>query len=223
MNHKVAVDYNEQTDENLEEPVYDPYADDTPLPDEYADDNQPVTEETQKRRFLTPFGIVILLVVAAFVGVIGYGIYENEQDTLGPGDDAPDFTVTTFDGEELRLANFEEDKVVVLNFWHNECPPCHDEAHTLENVYRAYQEAGVVFIGINAKDPQAVADKFIQQYNITYPNGLDSGDKIHDEYRTTGWPETFIIDRDGVIQMHHAGPISDSKLRLEIEKALERA
>lgn len=185
-----------------------------------ADGSLPI-EKAKKRFIFSPFGLVIMAAVVLFVGVIAYGIYQNEQGAVKVGEAAPDFTLKTYDGEEIKLSEYRGNTVVVLNFWHSQCPPCHDEAETLESVYKAYKDQGVIFIGINVKDPDRVAFEFMDKYGITYPNGLDIADKINKEkYRITGYPETFIVDREGIVRLHHVGPISDTKLRLEIEEAL---
>lgn len=175
-------------------------------------------------QLLNPFNLVVIAIAGLLVGLVAYGIYDNQQGTVEVGENAPDFTLTTYEGEEFHLADFEGEQVVVINFWHTQCPPCHDEAETLERVYQAYRAQGVIFIGVNVKDPDRVAFEFMDRYGITYPNGLDRADKIsNDLYRTTGWPETFIVDRDGVITMHHSGAISERALRAEIDKALAGA
>lgn len=175
--------------------------------------------EPKKARF-SPFMIVIVLAVLLLSGVVAYGIYQNTLDTRTSGE-APDFSLTTYDGDKIQLSDFRGDKVVVINVWQSNCPPCHDEAPMLVRVWEEYKAKGVVFIGVNAKDPDSVARDYLAQYGITYPNGLDIGDRIQDEYRTTGYPETFIIDRDGMIQWHIPGPPSEATLRAQIDRVLD--
>jgi cytochrome c biogenesis protein CcmG/thiol:disulfide interchange protein DsbE len=191
---------------------HDPY--DNTIQDVYHD-----TSVAVARRKISPFAIVVSLAVVLLLGVVGWGIYQNQQDTRTSGE-APDFSLKTYEGETLQLSSFKGENVVVLNFWQSNCPPCHDEAPMLNRVYAAYKDKGVVFIGINAKDPDKLALAYIAQYGIEYYNGLDIGDKIQGAYRTTGYPETFIIDREGNIQRHFNGPPSEAVLRAEIEKAL---
>jgi cytochrome c biogenesis protein CcmG/thiol:disulfide interchange protein DsbE len=181
------------------------------------DSASPITE--QRRRIFTPFGIVVIVASLLLIGVVAYGIYQNNLDTLTEGE-APNFEIQTYDGDAFQLADYRGEKVVVINFWQSNCPPCHDEAPMLVRVWEEYRNKGVVFVGVNAKDPDKLALDYIAQYDITYPNGLDVGDKIQQAYRTTGYPETFIIDRDGNITRHFPGPPSEAVLRAEIEEAL---
>lgn len=206
------------------------------MDDPYADHSMAQTPKA-KGRLITPFGVVIIIAAVLLLGVVGYGIYQNELDTRTDGP-APDFSLQiynnddidysesesqlAFSDETIRLSQFEGNSVVVLNFWQSNCPPCHEEARMLVRVYEDYRDQGVIFIGINAKDSDRLATEYLAQYNITYPNGLDRGDEIQKEYRTTGYPETFIIDLNGEIQRHFAGPpASENELRSEIDKALQ--
>lgn len=197
---------------NTENDYVDPYA---------QIDEIENTTPSRHWRFLSPFNFIVIGAAALLVGIVVYGIWDNQQGTIDVGDDAPDFSLQLYTGEDFQLSDFEGEQVVVINFWHSQCPPCHDEARTLEAVYQAYRDQGVIFIGVNVKDPDRVAFEFMDDYGITYPNGLDRADNISKEmYRITGWPETFIVDRNGVVTMHHAGAISQAKLRTEIERAL---
>ncbi len=208
----------------------DPYAEQIEVPSD--------NEQSSSLRTIW-FSAAIFVVAALFVGVIAYTIYNNEKGTLKPGEDARDFALTIYDsakigyidpnivmdmsGETVRLSDFKGDKVVVINFWQDQCPPCHDEADMLVETYKDYRDQGVIFLGINVKDPDDVAYGFLTTYNVIYPNGLDRGDHIADDYGTTGQPETFIIDRDGVITYHRAGPLQETEFRAEIDRALENS
>jgi cytochrome c biogenesis protein CcmG/thiol:disulfide interchange protein DsbE len=220
------------TDQTINPNVHnDPYIDDP-----YADNSVEQPSEAKTGRLISPFGVVIIMVAVLLIGVVAYGIYQNQLDTRSEGP-APDFSIQVYNSdnidftnaeaqlaysnETILLSQFEGNTVVVLNFWQSNCAPCHDEAPMLVQVYEDYSDQGVVFIGINAKDSDRLAHEYLAQYNITYPNGLDRGDQIQTDYRTTGYPETFIIDLNGDIQRHFAGQPSETELRREIDKALQ--
>ncbi|MCB9437792.1 MAG: TlpA family protein disulfide reductase [Anaerolineales bacterium] len=187
------------------------------------------------KKFLNPFTLIVVAAIMLLIGVVAWGIYQNEQDTLDDGP-APEFSLTIYNsnniaysdpnmvmdysGETFNLDDFKGKHVLVINLWQSNCVPCHQEADMLVEVYNDYRDQGVIFLGINAKDPDKLAYEYIVKYNINYPNGLDRGDKFQDDYRTTGYPETFIIDLEGHIQLHINGPISENQLRDEIDKAL---
>lgn len=199
---------------------YDPYAENK---DSIEDDAPHLNDEmAEKSRFFlfSPFAIVVMVFIVLFTVVVILGVYRNQQETLKSGE-APDFTLATYEGDEIKLSEYEGNQVVVINFWQTNCAPCHEEAPMLVRVYEAYKDQGVIFIGVNAKDPDKLALEYLADYDITYPNGLDIGDRIQGIFRTTGYPETFVIDRDGNIQRHFAGPPAETILRDEIDRALE--
>lgn len=137
-----------------------------------------------------------------------------------PPKEAPDFVLTLFDGERLSLSSLRG-RPVVLNFWASWCPPCKQEAPVLERGWRAYQDKGVIFLGIDVQDTEAAARRFMETYGITFRNGPDQGNRIAPAYGITGIPETFFISRDGLLVRRWIGPISDPVLTAYIEELLQ--
>src|SRR5690606_35233576 len=121
---------------------------------------------------------------------------------------APDFTLTTFDGESFHLSEYRG-KVVVINFWSSWCVPCPDEAPILQSVWERYRERGVVLVGVTYLDAGRDSLDFIQEFGITYFNGPDIGSRITEDYRITGVPETFIVDQNGDVVEAIIAPITE--------------
>ena len=140
---------------------------------------------------------------------------------------APDFTLTLFEGYDgglgipvVTLSDLRG-RVVVLNFWASWCVPCEEEAPDLEAAWRAYQDRGVVFLGVDWSDNEADALDYLQRFDITYANGPDLGSRISQPvYRIQGVPETFIIDPNGNVVFFKSSPITRQELAAEIEKLL---
>lgn len=180
-------------------------------------ESQPA-EQKPARHF--GFGSIMLiagiLVVAAVFG-LALARQNKSQPTSGP---APDFNLTTFDGQSFKLSDLRG-KVVLINFWASWCDPCKDEAPALEATWQAYKDRGdVVFIGVAYADNGPRSLDFIKKYGITYLNGPDLGTRISAEYNIQGVPESFVIDRKGnVFQFIYAG-ISKSELSATLDKAL---
>ena len=139
---------------------------------------------------------------------------------VGAGQRAPEFTLTTFDGQNVSLSGLR-DKVVVVNFWASWCIPCEEEAAALENTWRAYRDRGVVLIGVDYVDTETEARAFLDRFDITYPNGPDLGTKISQAYRIQGVPETYIVDKTGTLARVIIGPTTAADLQAAINPLLE--
>ncbi len=114
---------------------------------------------------------------------------------------APDFTLALLSkqaGKALHLADLKG-KLVVINFWASWCDPCKQEAPLLQAQWQRAKAQGVVFIGIDFQDGQSAALSFVQQNDLTYTNVVDPNGSTGINYGVTGVPETFFIDRHGVI------------------------
>ncbi|GIK63250.1 MAG: hypothetical protein BroJett018_10440 [Chloroflexota bacterium] len=207
------------TEVTQNQPISDPYGDQEVL-DAYADTT--ASNAPSKNRMMTPFALVVVAAVVLISAMVVRGIYKNELEPLSDGP-APDFSLKTYDGQDIRLSDYKGKNVVVINFWQTNCPPCHEEAPMLVNVYNDYKSQGVVFIGVNAKDPDKLALDYIAQYNITYLNGLDIGDKIQELYRTDGYPETIVVSRDGEVLEHYIGQPNEIAFRRLLDQALEQS
>ena len=110
--------------------------------------------------------------------------------------------------------------MVVINFWASWCPPCRDEAAYLESTWRAYQDKGVVFLGVDYVDTEVEALEYIAEFDITYPNGPDIGTLISQAYRIQGVPETFYVAKDGTLRGVKIGPLVPPELEDRLEAML---
>lgn len=150
--------------------------------------------------------IIVFVIVIAVIAFFAFGLRVRGESQPSSGL-APDFTLSTFDGQTLKLSDMRG-KVVVINFWASWCVPCRDEAAFLQKTWEAYKDRGVVFVGVDWVDPEADAKAYIKQYNITYPNGPDLGSAINPLYKIKGVPETYFVGRDGKLYGNSLGPIT---------------
>jgi cytochrome c biogenesis protein CcmG/thiol:disulfide interchange protein DsbE len=156
----------------------------------------PVVEPANKAlprwgRILAWVGLFALLVIIAMV------LLRNQQGPVAVGQKPPAFTLTTFDGQQVAPEDMAG-KVVLLNFWASWCKPCEQEAADLETAWRYYQPRGdVLFLGVAWTDTESASLDYLDRFDVTYPNGPDLGTSISQAYRTTGVPETYLIDKDG--------------------------
>lgn len=135
------------------------------------------------------------------------------------GDPAPDFSLTLLDGSEVSLSDLRG-HVVVLNFWASWCSPCRTEAPVLQRAWETYKDRGVLFLGTSYHDAGGASQAFIEEFGITYPNGVDLRGRISRAYAVTGVPETFIIDRDGRVAWFLIGEVQADALARQLEQLL---
>ncbi|MCA9887600.1 MAG: TlpA family protein disulfide reductase [Anaerolineae bacterium] len=177
--------------------------------------------EKRKRGGSPSLGTIVLLVgiiVAGVVFALQLSRQGETQPTSGP---APQFNFTTFDGQEMSLADLRG-KVVVLNFWASWCAPCRDEAPELENAWLEYQAQGadVVFLGVAYADNGPRSLEYIDEFDISYLNAPDLGTEISEMYHIQGVPETFIIDKDGNIARFLFAGVTEAQLSQIIDGLL---
>jgi peroxiredoxin len=98
-------------------------------------------------------------------------------------------------------------KVVFINVWATWCPPCIEEMPTMQRLYEQLHSRGleVLAISIDALGAQVVAP-FMQQYQLTFPALLDPRDRITHLYHISGVPESFIVDKRGLLVEKVIGP-----------------
>jgi cytochrome c biogenesis protein CcmG/thiol:disulfide interchange protein DsbE len=164
-------------------------------------------------RILAWGGLLALLLI------VGLGLIKAQRPIVQVGSPAPDFVLTTFDDQEIRSEDLEG-KVIVLNFWASWCKPCEQEAADLETAWQYYEPRGdVVFLGLAWTDTPTESAKYINKFNITYPNGPDLGTRISQAFnRNMGVPETYIIDQNGILHFIKIGPFTSLQ---EITSAID--
>lgn len=144
---------------------------------------------------------VLGIVIAA--GIAGRQILGDEMSPLGLGSKAPSFTAQTLDASPVpkSLADYRGN-VVMLNVWATWCTPCRVEMPSMEKLHQAYGEKGLKIVAVSIDDPgteQQVRD-FVREYGLTFAILHDPTKAISREYQTTGYPETVILGRDGIIR-----------------------
>jgi peroxiredoxin len=128
----------------------------------------------------------------------GYGLPE--------GSPAPPLRLPALQGGEVDRESFRG-RVVVLNFWATWCPPCVEEMPSLERLHRALAGEGVVVLSVSVDEDGAALQRFVEKAGVTFPVLRDPGARGPAAvWRTTGYPETFILDGSGRIVRKIVGP-----------------
>lgn len=126
---------------------------------------------------------------------------------LGYNEVAPDFTLTTLDGEEVSLSDFRGEPVMI-NFWATWCPPCKAE---MPDMQKFYEETGMTIISVNMTSSERSREnvpKFVDEYEITFPVLMDEDSEVSDQYEAYQLPTTYFLDKDGEIHFKLAGPMN---------------
>ena len=182
---------------------------DTPTPPEPENVESPEKSKRKVAIFGRNFSVGALAAwigLFALLALLAVGMLRNQEGPVTVGETVPTFTLTTFDGEQISLADLK-DKVVVLNFWASWCKPCEEEAADLETAWRIYEPGGeVVFLGVDYVDTETEAQIYLEKFDITYPNGPDLRTKISQAFRIRGVPETYIIDKNGKLAAFKISP-----------------
>lgn len=155
--------------------------------------------------------LMVGAVVIVLVGALGAGLY-SMRDQLFPvdiGSSAPDFRARAVDGSNAvrALADYRG-KVLVLNIWATWCEPCKVEMPSFQQLHQLMTNTDLRIVAVSVDD--AVGADSVRAYatamGLTFEVLLDSTHTIDRDYQATGYPETFVIARDGSIRKKWIGP-----------------
>jgi cytochrome c biogenesis protein CcmG, thiol:disulfide interchange protein DsbE len=153
-------------------------------------------------------GTVIAVIVIIVVVVVGFVMFGKKGmfEPIVAGKVPPAFELPDLEGNMVSLSSYKG-KVIFLNFWATWCKPCEEEMPSMEYLYKKLQGENfeMVAVSIDSKGPGAVQE-FVEKYGISFPVLHDRKGKIKELYKTTGVPETFIIDQNGVVAEKVWGP-----------------
>ena len=152
------------------------------------------------------FLIVVIITVA--LAVAGYVVKDRKipKKIITTGDQAPDFRLPSLDGRSVSLADLRG-KVVMVHFWATWCPPCVEELPTLAKLYGELRGGDFEMLAISVDEGGAAAvSPFLQKNGIDLPVLLDPGAPVSRMYGTYKFPETYILDRQGIVRHKVIGP-----------------
>ena len=165
--------------------------------------------------------IVGVAITLALVAILFVGLGQDPAEIKSPliGKPAPPFALKAVgSGQTIDIAALRG-KPVVLNFWATWCVPCYQEHPVL--VQNAQMIPNVQFIGVVFNDTEDKINAFLRERGSAYPTLLDEQGKTAIEYGVGGVPETYFLNRDGVIVAKFNGPMTTEILQSNLAKALQ--
>jgi cytochrome c biogenesis protein CcmG/thiol:disulfide interchange protein DsbE len=165
--------------------------------------------------------IVGAAITLALVAILFVGLGKDPAEIKSPliGKPAPAFALKAVGtGQTIDIAALRG-KPVVLNFWATWCVPCYDEHPVL--VQNAQMIPNVQFIGVVFNDTEDKINAFLRERGSAYPTLLDEQGKTAIEYGVGGVPETYFLNRQGVIVAKFTGPMTTEILQSNVAKALQ--
>jgi cytochrome c biogenesis protein CcmG, thiol:disulfide interchange protein DsbE len=181
-----------------------------------------------RRAKLVAQGVAVGLVALLFI-LLSWTLLTEKGGNLaaaaarGERPQAPDFTLERLDREGQLTLSSLEGRAVVLNVWASWCIPCKEEAPFLERTWRQHRKRGLVVVGLDAKDFRRDARRFVERFGLTFPIVYDGPGDTVGGYGVTGFPETFVLDRQGKVVEAFAGAVNAEEERARLRAAIEQA
>jgi len=164
-----------------------------------------------------------LVIAVPLVALLALGFSRRPDAPQSPliSKPAATFSLRTLDHRTVALAALRG-RPVLLNFWASWCKECPADQALLRDAWRQYGKQGVAFVGVSYQDSAPAARAFLRQYGAGWPTVLDRDQQTAIDYGVYGVPETFLIDRRGVIRWKSTGTPSWEALSQQLDRLLAR-
>lgn len=143
-------------------------------------------------------------ILGAAVVLLASFLVPGQSLAVGVDSQAPDFTLETLAGGNLRLEEYRG-QVVLINFWASWCGPCRQEMPILDRIHNRYEDTGFAVLGVNVEGKRAPAQKIVDKTNVRFPVLIDAAQDVSETYDLKAMPTTVVVDRDGKVRYIHRG------------------
>jgi cytochrome c biogenesis protein CcmG, thiol:disulfide interchange protein DsbE len=156
-----------------------------------------------------PILLALLIAGLTTVGVLWFVRFGADGPRAVVGEPAPPIVGTTLDGAAFDLASLKG-RPVLVNFWGPSCVPCRDEFPLFKAKLAAHAADGLAIVGVLTLDPVAPARDFVAAYGGSWPTVQDPKQAIKTTYRVAARPQTYFVDRTGVLRSIQVGELTDA-------------
>jgi cytochrome c biogenesis protein CcmG, thiol:disulfide interchange protein DsbE len=166
--------------------------------------------------------LIGLAIAAPIVALLGYGLTRDPRFIASPlpGKEAPAFALPALDaGDTINLAALRGN-VVIVNFWASWCIPCRQEHPVLLEAAERYKGQNVRFVGIAYNDKPENSKQWLEELGQAYPSLIDDRARTAIDYGVSGVPETFILDKQGVVAYKKFGPLTAAEVKQKVDSLL---
>ncbi len=179
-----------------------------PAPPSASQGTPPSTQPPQlsHKAARSPLALVVVAFVVALMLYFGYHQARRSAASaprLTQSSLAPDFSLESLDGKTMRLSDFRG-KAVLLNFWATWCEPCVVELPSLLQLH--HEQPNLVILAVSIDDDAATYSRFLVRHHVDLITVRDPSESAAQLYHTDMWPETYLIDRNGIIRRKFVGP-----------------
>lgn len=155
------------------------------------------------------------------ISLIFFGLFPLLANASSVSGQAPDFTLHSRSGQNLRLSDYRG-QVVLLNFWASWCGPCRQEMPLLNVLYKRYSKLGFTILGVNVDTDSSKANHYLRDVKVSFPILYDTQNAVVKKYNVNAMPTTVIIDKNGKMRYLHQGykPGYENDYRKEVIELL---
>ncbi len=163
--------------------------------------------ETKPASIYIPYALLVTALASALIVAVNkVELKPGEVEYPEVSFISPDFELPSLSGGKYKLSDYRG-KVVFINFWATWCATCKVEMPSMEKLYQTFKKDEFEMLTVSVDKDQSLIKPFMEKYKLTYPTLLDPNSKVaKGAYKTTGVPETFIVNKEGIIVYKAIGP-----------------
>lgn len=159
--------------------------------------------------------------VLALIGLLAYGLLTKGETPVAVGEPMPDLELEQLEGAGTGSLADYEGQWVLVNVWASWCGPCREESPALQRFHEDNEGSDFTVLGIDSREISSEGRAFVEEYGLTYPQFHDGEGRIPDDFGMTGFPESFLVDPEGDLALHFAGPVTEEMLDQEVQPLIE--